>query len=171
MRPSHPVRHRWPLRNHRFFCSRFRAALWRSDWECRHVSHPRLSPRLRSWRSRSGHRQRPGAACVPASLDATRWPGSASPYRWAVARKLHIEAVSKHLGKGLKSIGRSESKGFPTRALRWSLHVDREHPIRARPGRPALSQSRTRRSRSQTERRGNGQPERQDHRSRRSAWL
>src|ERR1700755_625626 len=27
MRPSHPVRHRWPLRNHRFFCSRFRAAL------------------------------------------------------------------------------------------------------------------------------------------------
>ena len=32
-----------------------------------------------------------------------------------------LEAVSKHLGKGLKSIGRSEFTGFPTRALRWSL--------------------------------------------------
>jgi hypothetical protein len=27
MRPSHPVRHFWPLRNQRFFCSRWRAAL------------------------------------------------------------------------------------------------------------------------------------------------
>ena len=27
MRPSHPVRHFWPLRNQRFFCSRLRAAL------------------------------------------------------------------------------------------------------------------------------------------------
>lgn len=27
MRPSHPVRHRWPLRNQRFFCSRLRSAL------------------------------------------------------------------------------------------------------------------------------------------------
>jgi hypothetical protein len=27
MRPSHPVRHRRPLRNHRFFCSRSRTAL------------------------------------------------------------------------------------------------------------------------------------------------
>src|SRR6201981_2040426 len=25
MRPSHPVRHFWPLRNQRFFCSRLRA--------------------------------------------------------------------------------------------------------------------------------------------------
>jgi hypothetical protein len=27
MRPSHPVRHFWPLRNQRFFCSRLRSAL------------------------------------------------------------------------------------------------------------------------------------------------
>ena len=27
MRPSHPVRHFWPLRNQRFFCSRLRVAL------------------------------------------------------------------------------------------------------------------------------------------------
>ena len=27
IRASHPVRHRWPLRNHRFFCSRLRVAL------------------------------------------------------------------------------------------------------------------------------------------------
>src|ERR1700687_4462627 len=27
IRPSHPVRHFWPLRNHRFFCSRLRAGL------------------------------------------------------------------------------------------------------------------------------------------------
>src|SRR6516164_9148810 len=27
MRPSHPVRHFWPLRNQRFFCSRRRSAL------------------------------------------------------------------------------------------------------------------------------------------------
>src|ERR1700736_1827564 len=27
MRPSHPVRHLWPLRNQRFFCSRFRSVL------------------------------------------------------------------------------------------------------------------------------------------------
>src|SRR5258708_19560985 len=27
MRPSHPVRHFWPFRNQRFFCSRLRSAL------------------------------------------------------------------------------------------------------------------------------------------------
>ena len=27
MRPSHPVRHFWPLRNQRFFCSRLRSGL------------------------------------------------------------------------------------------------------------------------------------------------
>ena len=27
MRPSHPVRHFWPLRNQRFFCSRLRSML------------------------------------------------------------------------------------------------------------------------------------------------
>src|SRR5437868_6980018 len=27
MRPSHPVRHFWPLRNQRFFCSRLRSRL------------------------------------------------------------------------------------------------------------------------------------------------
>ena len=28
MRPSHPVRHFWPLRNQRFFCSRLRSGLF-----------------------------------------------------------------------------------------------------------------------------------------------
>jgi hypothetical protein len=37
MRPSHPVRHFWPLRNQRFLCSRLRSALLVNDWECKRV--------------------------------------------------------------------------------------------------------------------------------------
>src|SRR5580693_3421316 len=32
MRPSQPVRHFWPLRNQRFFCSRLRSGLLREDF-------------------------------------------------------------------------------------------------------------------------------------------
>jgi hypothetical protein len=42
MRPSHPVRHFWPLRNQRFFCSRLRAALLVE----RLGMQTRLTPRL-----------------------------------------------------------------------------------------------------------------------------
>jgi len=42
MRPSHPVRHFWPLRSQRFFCSRLRSRLSVTDWE---------------WDAFDGHRQ------------------------------------------------------------------------------------------------------------------
>ena len=37
MRPSHPVRHFWPLRNQRFFCSGFGPGSYWSDWGSRRV--------------------------------------------------------------------------------------------------------------------------------------
>src|SRR5215471_13977494 len=40
MRPSHPVRHFWPLRNQRFFCSRLRSGLLVE----RFGTHTRLTP-------------------------------------------------------------------------------------------------------------------------------
>src|SRR5258705_8542350 len=88
MRPSHPVRHFWPLRNQRFFCSRLRSGLLVE----RLGMQTRLTPLAwrppRSWPSRSRHPPPPGAACSPALLDAFRSRQAAGPSRWAADRRL-----------------------------------------------------------------------------------
>src|SRR5262245_31856231 len=73
MRPSLPVRHFWPLRNQRFFCSRLRPALLvERVWNADPLNSFSLWPPCRSYWNRTLRRPRSGTACVPIRLDACR---------------------------------------------------------------------------------------------------
>ena len=79
MRPSQPVRHFWPCLNQRFFCSRFRSALWWIDSGCTPASHPCRAQRFHSWLSRMRHRPPPAGECSPAFSHAPQGPVRLSP--------------------------------------------------------------------------------------------
>jgi hypothetical protein len=64
MRPSHPVRHFGPLRNHRFFCSRLRSVLLLDRLGMHTRLTPMLSPPPRSCRNRTQARCHDEAAPI-----------------------------------------------------------------------------------------------------------
>src|SRR6516162_3897152 len=94
MRPSHPVRHFWPLRNQRFFCSRLRSGLLVERLGMQTRLTPFAFPPSCSWRSRMRHLPRPGAECDRVLPDGLRRLRSADPNRWDADRRLRSRSQS-----------------------------------------------------------------------------